>query len=116
MGLYKGHFPLSGIFRAERHFLLFEDQLAESGRQKTKENIPRRKFRLVENGLDRRTSKGNNIVSHGEMQKTVDLKEPSRKEDNLIIKSQRSMSQSLTILMCIIRIQFRLSKAVISWI
>ena len=37
--LSKGHFPLGGIFRAERHFLLFEDQLAESGRQKTKENI-----------------------------------------------------------------------------
>ena len=48
----KGHFPLGGIFRAERHFLLFKDQLAESGRQKTKENIiPRGKFRLVENGL-----------------------------------------------------------------
>ena len=47
----KGHFPLGGIFRAERHFLLFKDQLAESGRQKTKENIiPRGKFRLVENG------------------------------------------------------------------
>ena len=31
----KGHFPLGGlIFRAERHFLLFEDQLVESGRQK----------------------------------------------------------------------------------
>ena len=49
--LYEGHFPLHGIFRAERHFLLFKDQLAESGRQKkTKENIiPRGKFRLVEN-------------------------------------------------------------------
>ena len=47
----KGHFPPGGIFRAERHFLLFKDQLAESGRQKTKENIiPRGKFRLVENG------------------------------------------------------------------
>ena len=34
----------------ERHFLLFKDQLAESGRQKTKENIiPRGKFRQVEN-------------------------------------------------------------------
>ena len=32
----KGYFPLGGIFRAERHFLLFKDQLAESGRQKTK--------------------------------------------------------------------------------
>ena len=41
----KGHFPLGGIFRAERHFLLFEDQLVESGRQKTKENIiPRGNF------------------------------------------------------------------------
>ena len=47
----KGHFPLAGIFRAERHFLLFKDQFSESGRQKTKENIiPRGKFRLVENG------------------------------------------------------------------
>ena len=46
----KGHFP---IFRPERHSLLFKDQLVESGRQKTKENmIPRRKFRLVENGLE----------------------------------------------------------------
>ena len=46
------HFPLQlgGIFRAERHFLLFKDQLAESRRQKTKENnTPRGKFRLVEN-------------------------------------------------------------------
>ena len=34
-----GHFPLGGIFRAERHFLLFNDQLAESGPQKTKENV-----------------------------------------------------------------------------
>ena len=43
-----GHFPLGGISRAERHLLLFEDQLAESGHQKTKENIiPRGKFRLV---------------------------------------------------------------------
>ena len=47
----EGHFPLGGIFRAERQFLLFKDQLAESGRQKAKENIiPRGKFRLVENG------------------------------------------------------------------
>ena len=46
----KGHFPLGGIFRPERHFLLFKDRLAESGRQKTKENIiPRGKFVLVEN-------------------------------------------------------------------
>ena len=49
---HKGHFPLGRIFRAERHFLLFKDQLAESGRQKTKENIvPRGKFRPVETGL-----------------------------------------------------------------
>ena len=49
----KGHFPLSGIFRAERHFLLCKGQLAESGRQKTKENIiPRGKFRPVENGTN----------------------------------------------------------------
>ena len=48
------HFPLGRIFRAERHFLLFKDQLAESGRQKTKENIiPRGKFHPVENGLNR---------------------------------------------------------------
>ena len=33
---HKGHIPLGGIFRAERHFLLFKDQLAESGRRKTK--------------------------------------------------------------------------------
>ena len=47
---HKGHFPLGGIFLAERHVPLFKDQLAESGRQKTKENIiPRGKFRLVEN-------------------------------------------------------------------
>ena len=52
----EGHFPLGGIFRAERHFLLFEDQLAESGRQKTKENTsitPRGKFHPVENGPKR---------------------------------------------------------------
>ena len=30
--LIKGHFPLGGIFHVERHFLLFKDQLAESGR------------------------------------------------------------------------------------
>ena len=48
---YKGHFPLDRIFRAEPHFLLFKDQLAESGRQKTKENVaPRGKLHLVENG------------------------------------------------------------------
>ena len=45
-----GHFPLGGIFLAEGHFPLFKDQLAASGRQKTKENItPRGKFRQVEN-------------------------------------------------------------------
>ena len=34
----------------ERHFLLFKDQLAESGHQKTKENVlPCGKFPLVEN-------------------------------------------------------------------
>ena len=46
----KDHFPLGGIFRPERHFLLLKDQLAESRRQKTKENIiPGGKFRQVEN-------------------------------------------------------------------
>ena len=50
----KGHFPLGGIFRAVRHFLLFKDLLAEIRRQKTKEKIiPRGKFRLVENGPNR---------------------------------------------------------------
>ena len=45
-----GYFSLGGILREERHFLLFKDQLAESGRQKIKENIiPRGKFLLVEN-------------------------------------------------------------------
>ena len=49
-GLTKGCFRLGGIFPAERHFLLCKDQLAESLRQETKENIiPRVKFRLVEN-------------------------------------------------------------------
>ena len=44
------YFPPGGIFRAERNFLLFKDQLAESERQKTKENIiPRGKFCPVEN-------------------------------------------------------------------
>ena len=63
----QGHFPLGGIFRAERHFLLFKDQLAESGRQKTKENIiPRGKFRLVENGpyTDSLTSKNPRIITY----------------------------------------------------
>ena len=46
------HFPLGGIFHAERYFLLFKDHLAESGRQKTKENIvPPGKFFLAENGF-----------------------------------------------------------------
>ena len=36
---FKGRVPLGGIFRAERNFLLFKDQLAESGRRKTKEII-----------------------------------------------------------------------------
>ena len=46
----EGHFPPGGIFHVERHFLLFKDQLAESMRQKIKENIiPRGKFHLVEN-------------------------------------------------------------------
>ena len=58
--------------------------------------------------------KRNNIVSHGEMEKPVDLKGLSRKEDNLMIKKQRSLSQSLIILIWIIRIQLRLSKAVMS--
>ena len=39
------------VFCTEGHFLLFKDQLVESGRQKTKENIILcRKFHLVENG------------------------------------------------------------------
>ena len=63
-------------------------------------------------GVYNRTSNSNNILNHGEMEKTVDLKEPLRKEDNLIIKRQESLSQSLTILMWIIRTQLRLSKAV----
>ena len=40
-------------------FVLFKDQLAESGRQKTKENNPRGNFRLVEN--DRSFSTGRNF-------------------------------------------------------
>ena len=60
-------------------------------------------------------SKGNNIVSHGEMEKTVDFKELSRKEDSLIIKSQRSLGYTLTILMWINRIKLSLSKTVMSW-
>ena len=48
--LLRDHFPLGRIFCAEWHFLLFEGQLAESERQKRKENIiPRGKLRLVEN-------------------------------------------------------------------
>ena len=51
--MLKGNFPLGGSFRTKRHFLLFKDQLAESGHQKTKENIiPRRKFRLVKKALE----------------------------------------------------------------
>ena len=46
-------FSTRRLFRAERHFLLFKDPLAESGHQKTKENLaPRGKFRLVKNGLN----------------------------------------------------------------
>ena len=63
---------------------------------------------------DRCTSKRNNIVSHGGMEKTIDLKEPSRNLVNLIIKSQSRLSRSLTFLMRLNRIQLRLSKAVIS--
>ena len=49
-GRVKPTFHTCGILHAERHFLLFKDQLAENGRQKTKENIILRgKFRLVEN-------------------------------------------------------------------
>ena len=48
--LPEGRFLLAGIFRAEWNFLLFKDQLAESGCQKTKEiTAPRGKFRPVEN-------------------------------------------------------------------
>ena len=51
MNEFLGHFQLDRLFRAERHFLFFKDQLAESRRQKTKENIiPRVKLRLVKNG------------------------------------------------------------------
>ena len=50
-GETKDHFPPGGIFLAERHFLLFKDQLAESGRQKAKENnILCGKFLLIEKG------------------------------------------------------------------
>ena len=44
----------------------------------------------------------------------VSSEEQSRNKVNLIIKSQRSLSQTLIILMRIIRIQLRLSKAVTS--
>ena len=51
----KDRFPLGRIFREERNFLLFKDQLAESGRQKTKEIIGLRgKFGLVENSHNTR--------------------------------------------------------------
>ena len=47
----KGRFPLGRIFCLERNFLLFEDQLEESGHQKKEEIIvQRRKCCLVENG------------------------------------------------------------------
>ena len=36
---HSGHFPLGGIFRGERNFLLFKEQLAGSRRQKAKEII-----------------------------------------------------------------------------
>ena len=48
--------------------------------------------------------------------KTVDLKELLRNKVNLIVKSKRCLSRSLTILMWLIRIQLRFSKAVTSWI
>ena len=37
--LHEGHFPLGGTFHAERHFLLFKDQLAEGGRKKKQKKI-----------------------------------------------------------------------------
>ena len=42
---FEGNFPLGRIFPAERNFLLFEQQLAKSSHQKTKEIIvPCEKF------------------------------------------------------------------------
>ena len=62
----KGHFTLGRIFRAERHFLLFKDQLVKSGRQKTKENIiPHGKFHLVENDPNRNNTSDNYAASFG---------------------------------------------------
>ena len=56
----QNYFALGGISHLERHFVLFKDQFAESGRQKTKENIiPHGKFRLV--GNDPQAAK--NVVS-----------------------------------------------------
>ena len=40
---------------------------------------------------ERWTSKRNNIVSHKGMEKTVDLKEPSRNEVNLTIKKPEDL-------------------------
>ena len=40
---------------------------------------------------NRRTSKGDNIVSHEEMLKMIDLKKPPRKEDNLIIRKTEKL-------------------------
>ena len=72
--LSKGHFPIGGIFLTELHFLLFKDQLAESGRQKTKENIiPRGKFRLVENGPKRRCTHFGQPHSNDERKPTLSL-------------------------------------------
>ena len=49
----KKSIAVSKLFKIHR--TQYKDQLAESGRQKTKENIsPRGKFRLVENGPDGR--------------------------------------------------------------
>ena len=36
---HKGHFPLGGILRAEGHFLLSKDRLAESGRKDKKNSL-----------------------------------------------------------------------------
>ena len=75
--IYKGHFPLGGIFHEERHLLLFKDRLAESGRQKTKENIiPRGKFRQVENSPKDRKIRSN---------KKIDIKNRHFVHDNIQI-------------------------------
>ena len=48
----KGCFPLSGIFGAERYFLLYFDGHSPPFGLQTKENVaPHGKFYLVENGL-----------------------------------------------------------------